>query len=304
MLSHASCQSNPPQESTSSVPKMQVVADSLWLSWPYDLVRPAKKMSLPEELIEVSALSYYADGELVMVNDELGKYYIFDLDQEEISRKVSFALDGDFEGVERVNDQLYILRSDGFIFRVDDPEAEEPEMNSFRTFLSDNDDTEGLGYDPTTGQLLIACKEPARNMDRDDRYRAVYALNLDTKELAEEPLLTLDLAEVKAFLMASAQTEDEKEEAEEFEVKKEKSFKPSAIAVHPISGHYYLMASAGKLLLVLNRSGRVIGAAHLPRKRFSQPEGICFSPEGDLYISNEGRDGAASLLWFRYQPNP
>ncbi len=303
LLGQASCKSNSDSNKTTTVPNMQALPDSLRLNWTYNLERPSGIMPLPEELEEVSGLSYGADSQIFMLNDELGAYYIFSLNTQAVESKVSFALAGDYEGIELVGDQLFALRSDGQIFQMGDPYNEDPPMESFRTMLSNNDDTEGLGYDPQTGKLLIACKEPSRYRNRDDRWRAVYGYDIATHEVAEVPVLEIDLAEIKAEMMASAVTDKEIERAREFEVEKEKSFKPSAIAVHPITGHYYLLASAGKLIIVLNRAGQVIGAKHLPRNPFSQPEGICFSPEGDMFISNEARDGQATLLWFEYQPN-
>ncbi len=42
----------------------------------------------------------------------------------------------------------------------------------------------------------------------------------------------------------------------------------------------------------------------LDKKTFRQPEGICFDPEGNLFISNEGQGGKANILIFKYlRPN-
>jgi len=258
-------------------------------------------LSLPDELEEVSGLSRWTEGQVAMVNDEQGIIFCYGLEEEKIVRKISFALPGDFEGIERVGDIAYALRSDGIIFQMENLENESPDLTIIRTLLSEDDDTEGLGYDPQTGHLLVACKEPSRYHDWDDRWRAVYTFVPEEGEMLRRPL-DIDLAEIKAVLAATAQTEQERERADDFEVKKKKSFKPSAIAVHPLSGHYYLLASAGKLLLVVTREGRVVSTQHLPRNPFSQPEGICFAENGDLFISNEARDGRASLLRFTYQP--
>jgi hypothetical protein len=38
------------------------------------------------------------------------------------------------------------------------------------------------------------------------------------------------------------------------------------------------------------------------KKLFRQPEGICFKPNGDLFISNEGDGGKAKILKFKYRP--
>ena len=79
-----------------------------------------------------------------------------------------------------------------------------------------------------------------------------------------------------------------------------KEFKPSGIAVHPISGKIYVLASAGKKLLVLDENGNPKEQYNLNEDQFPQPEGICFTPNGDLIISSEGKNGQASISYFSF----
>ena len=44
--------------------------------------------------------------------------------------------------------------------------------------------------------------------------------------------------------------------------------------------------------------GKVQDVKELDPKLFRQPEGICFSPIGDMYISNEGQGGKGYILKF------
>ena len=64
-----------------------------------------------------------------------------------------------------------------------------------------------------------------------------------------------------------------------------------------------MISSVGKLLVVLDRDGYILGVHALDPNLFRQPEGICFSPEGDLYISNEGRGGKGYVLKFKPKKN-
>ncbi len=82
-------------------------------------------------------------------------------------------------------------------------------------------------------------------------------------------------------------------------VDSETSFKPSGLSIHPLSGDIYLISSIGKLLIVMDRSGKILDIHELDDKIFRQPEGICFSPSGDLYISNEGQGGKGYILKFK-----
>ena len=82
------------------------------------------------------------------------------------------------------------------------------------------------------------------------------------------------------------------------ESKGDVSFQPSGIAVHPVSGNIYIIASVGNLLMVYSRESIMLAMIKLRTKYFPQPEGICFSPDGSLYISNEGDEDEATILRF------
>ncbi|MEM7367277.1 MAG: hypothetical protein AAF587_01680 [Bacteroidota bacterium] len=293
-----SCTSGAPSDAAppKAIP-VSIVSDSLVYSIPYDLSHPADTFLLPYELVEVSGLSYLAPNQLLLVQDEKGSLYVYEEEKEEISREYRFGKSGDYEGVELVGDMVYVLKSNGKIEEVSGfLEGETGETKEYNNQLNSDHDTEGLGYDPQSGQLLIACKEPYMANGREVRnQRAIYGYNLQTHQLSERPVITINLAEIQAFLQAYGPKETW---ATDFHPGKKSSCKPSGIAIHPLSGHTYVIASVGKLLLVLNSSHQVIAVHPLPRAQFSQPEGICFSPEGTLYISNEGKDGRGYISKF------
>ena len=80
-------------------------------------------------------------------------------------------------------------------------------------------------------------------------------------------------------------------------------FKPSAAAINPITKRLYILSSAGNLLVIADLHGQVIEAYHLNPNKFPQAEGIAFAPNGDMYISNEGKyGGRATFQFFPYQP--
>jgi len=52
------------------------------------------------------------------------------------------------------------------------------------------------------------------------------------------------------------------------------------------------------MLIILNPKGEIEDLIPLDPKIFRQPEGICFSPNGDLYISSEGKGKSGYILKF------
>lgn len=299
-----SCQSNSQthtteasasQTSRSLEAKTSMVNDT----FPYTLLSPSERFELPEALAEVSSVSVINDTELAMVQDERGRIYIFDQTQKAVTHFCDFRPSGDFEGIAIKGDTAYMLRSNGRIYLVPDYRVESVEEQVLRTFLTEEDDAEGFAYDQETNSLLIACKEPpVLGVKRQKNQRAIYRYDLDLQSLQQSPFLLIDMHQVHKSLQDQAQTRGAQELAAEFNPEKKGSFKPSGIAIHPNTKDIYMIASNGKLLIVVNRQGKVSFARHLPRDIFSQPEGIDFAPDGTLYISNEARDGKATLLRF------
>ena len=59
-----------------------------------------------------------------------------------------------------------------------------------------------------------------------------------------------------------------------------------------------MISSIGKLLLTINRNGKILDIIELDKNIFNQPEGICFSKERNMFISNEGKNGGGNIVKF------
>lgn len=70
---------------------------------------------------------------------------------------------------------------------------------------------------------------------------------------------------------------------------------PSAIGIHPATRGIYITDGPGARLLVMDASGN-IESLHQLGKDFAQPEGLTFSPRGELFISNEGTKQPGNIL--------
>ena len=77
--------------------------------------------------------------------------------------------------------------------------------------------------------------------------------------------------------------------------------KPSAAAINPLTKDVWILASVNHLIIVTDRKGNTKEVYTLDPVIFNQPEGITFTPWGDLLISNEAGDkyGTATLLIFK-----
>jgi uncharacterized protein YjiK len=271
--------------------------------FPYNLNNPNKIYSLPEYLNEISGLSYYKNNKIVCVQDEKGKLIEFDLKNNEIDEKHDFGKDGDFEGIEIARKKVYVLRSDGKIYAIKNFNKKDSKKKEYNTPLSVKNDCEGLGYDSISNSLLIACKG-SPSINDENKYtgkKAIYQFDLEEKALNTTPFLLIDLDEVLNLENKNAYEKLSYKLAKEIDPSGDVRFQPSGIAVNPHTQNIYIIASVGNSLIVFNRSGDILKIEKLNKKLFRQPEGICFKPNGDLLISNEGDGGKAKILVFKFQ---
>ncbi|MEM6646994.1 MAG: SdiA-regulated domain-containing protein [Bacteroidota bacterium] len=268
---------------------------------PYDFARPSHTVALDNELFEVSGLTVIDLNTLAAVQDEKGRIYFLDAQTGAIRNEIKFSDRGDYEGIERVGDKLWVLESDGDLYEVKDWDTDDVDTDRHENALKSKHDTEGLAYDPINDRLLIACKEFSVKGEKDKK--AIYAFDLRTEELMEPPLFLIDRAEVQAAIDASTTRERINDRIRSFlsSAVDLSGFKPSALARHPLTGDWYLLSSVRKMLVVIDPAGAVQTVRSLSSNVFAQPEGIAFMPDGTLFISNEGRDGPPTLLRFDVQ---
>ena len=264
---------------------------------PYDFDQPTDKYFLGEDLEEISGLSWFEGNRLACVQDESGRVFIYDPEADKVTRRIKFGRSGDYEGVEWVGDSLYVIKSDGTLLSF--PSAEdEPVVTTTELPFTGDIDIEGLGYDPRRKHLLLAVKSLRDSSDKAVPDKFVYALDPVSRQLLPEPFITLRQDILEAFIKTYEPSKAAKKAARKKEEKV--VYKPSGVAVHPVTGEVYLLASDGKKLLVLSRQGTIRAAVQLSPRMLKQPEGICFAPEGDLYISSEGRGADGFILRFAY----
>lgn len=236
-----------------------------------------QKWELPAELKEVSGIAYVDEQRFACVQDEEGKIFIFNRSRQKIEKTIPFAGAGDFEGIALNGNMAYVLRADGVIYEVD-INGKQGSAKDYKTSLTVEHNVEGITYDKANNRLLLAIKddEPG-NPD----YKGIYAFDLSKKEFVTEPVFKIDL---QNKILNSAEGK-----------KKGKAVAPSEIGLHPRTGEIYITDGPKSRLLIMDKSGDMKRFLQLG-KDFAQPEGITFSPTGEVFISNEGAKGSGNIV--------
>ncbi len=259
--------------------------------FPYEINQPDNTRVLPKSLKEISGLTNDGEGGFFAVQDEEG--FVFHIQEEEIT-KTEFRDKGDYEGIEKVGDVIYVVKSSGNIYRITDLGTDFQKVEKLKFFLNKQHNVEGLCFDKKTNSLLLVCKGAYDNHD----YRSIYRFDLESQNLLEKPFVDISLENLKKTIIRLSEKDAGFRKL--YEEKGDKlTFAPSAIDIHPFTGNFYITSSKGKMLLVMDRNGEIIQLIKLEKKIHRQPEGLCFGKDGTLYISNEGKDGEAKLHTFK-----
>src|SRR5512136_1802264 len=86
----------------------------------YDFSSPDESIVLPDILHEVSGIVCIDSSTIACVQDEKGTLYFYNLADKKILSELKFFSKGDYEGIARVFDTIFVLRSDGLLIEISD----------------------------------------------------------------------------------------------------------------------------------------------------------------------------------------
>jgi hypothetical protein len=253
----------------------------------YDLSKPSNTWNLPDSLREVSGNAWVDDQHLLLIEDLHPNLYLVLLQKDAaIEKQIPFVRQSDekfdVEDVAVQGNTAYALWSHGVVYKIDNWNTKQA-ITKWETGLSKKNNTEGLCFDPVSQNLLIACKNRSGDDEEKKTTRAIYMFNPASGKLNEKPFL---LIHKKDFEEQGGEALD---------------FYPSAIAVHPQTHDVYILSTKKtKALAVYSYQGRLRSFQLIDKEGMPQPEGICFSPKGDLYISTQARHGEAAKIFQYY----
>lgn len=238
-----------------------------------------KKWELPAALNEISGITWIGEDRVACVQDENGIIYIYNLRTSKVEDEIMFGEDGDYEGIAVIENDAYVLRSDGTIIEVSDFMGNDPQVKSHETEVNrlPGINLEGLCADPTNNRLLMAVKE-RKNFNE---HKEIFAFDLDNKHSAAKALFRIDLSDPIFNKVKD---------------KLEKKFKPGEINIHPKTGELFILDGTRPKLLITEKDGTPKELFMLTTEKFGNPEGLTFSPAGELYISNEAESDPANIL--------
>lgn len=254
----------------------------------YDLANPDSVFLLHRDLTEISGLSYHPSGNLLAIQDEQGYLFIVNPSTGEVVQKTKFGPNGDYEGVEYLDGTVFILKSNGRVIHFPFTTESKTESIEVNTPLNKVNDAEGLGLNLDNSELLIACKGHPSPKGKESKIgRSVFGFSLEEEKLDKSPRYNITRIEIQSWI-----SDHEVNHLSNIQ------FRPSGIAIHPITNDIYILSNIGKLLLVINDKGEIKGVFPLSPSTFRQPEGICFDETGTLFISNEGKGRRGNLMVF------
>lgn len=250
----------------------------------YDLKHASHSWKLPDQLKEISGIVKLGGDSLLAIEDLHASLYFLRLGQSDapVIATVPFATNQkdkfDIEDVAMIGDTIYALWSHASVFKIWNWKTK-VQAKEYSTFLDKKNNTEGLAYDPVSGNLLIACKKESGDEDEKKTTRAVYEFDTKKGELESKPFLLVEKKDFKKFVADKVE------------------FFPSGIAVHPVSHDIYIISTRGnKCIACYSHSGELKSFEYLDKDLFPQPEGICFDASANLYISTEGKHGEAATI--------
>lgn len=251
----------------------------------YDLLHPVGKWSLSDSLAEISGIVLLKNNNMLAIEDIRPILYEIHLGDSAgvISKKTEFRKieeeKFDFEDIAKIGDTVYVLWSHGAVFKIINQKKSVTSQRA-KTWLRKDNNTEGLAFDPVTGNLLIACKEDAGLEDAKKSTRAVFVFDIRSDSLKNEPFMLINK---KDFENVAGDKID---------------FYPSAIGVHPVTHDIFIISTKDtKAIAQFTHDGKLKAFDYLDKSLLPQPEGICFDAKGDLYISTEARHGKPAYIY-------
>jgi uncharacterized protein YjiK len=244
--------------------------------------KPVAVWIMPPELREISGLALTPTNHVLAHDDEIGRIYEIDPKGGMILKRftLSGAPHGDFEAITIVDKDIYLLESNGKLFKFrEGADGEQVPYSKYDTHLGHECEFEGVAFEPDSSWLVMPCKKVAAKSLKDEL--VIYRLPIPLTDSSRFTTLVIPMSEVIGS-------------------NSWKNFQPSDIAIDPVTGNYVIVASHEKAMAVITPGGKVVRSQALPPGH-DQAEGVAITRDSLLIVSDEARSRPADMMVYRWQ---
>ncbi|HTK19686.1 MAG TPA: SdiA-regulated domain-containing protein [Mucilaginibacter sp.] len=252
----------------------------------FDFDKPLK-YNLPGDLTEISGITFSKGKSDVIYceNDEEGKVYYLK-PGEKTARSTAFKESGDFEDIAACGSQIVMLQSKGTLFTMPLTEIGKSKTVTAKKWndLLPEGEYEGMYADENANQVYVLCKHCS--IDKTSKQSSGFIFQVtENGDVKSSGDFKLNVKHIEDLLHVD-----------------KINFHPSALARSPVSHDWYVLSSVNKLLVIADEKWKIRDVYTLNPDFFTQPEGMAFDADNNLYISNEGHfPESANILKFQYK---
>ena len=242
----------------------------------YDFATP-KIINLPQVLDEISGIAYYPkDTSVFAIIDEDGLLFKISMNRPDEVKEWRFDKQRDYEDLVYKDSSFYIMVSNGDLDKVNFVNNQiSVSKIDFPNPSKKVNEFESMYYNADSNKLIMLCKQC-----EDDKKTAISSYFLSD---SANQFINYHSIETEPLYQKIGS-------------KKEK-IKPSAAAINPVTKDLYVLCSVNKFIFIQDAQGKIKDLVKLNPILYKQPEGMTFTPKGDLIISNEvNAEGYATLL--------
>ena len=245
------------------------------------------RVELEKGLAELSGLAFTADGRLLGHGDE--KAVISQIDPADGAPLEQFTftgphgvLHGDFEDIQVVGERIFLVTSGGELYegreRSDGGGVEAARLSGG---LEGVCSVEGMAWDQPSRSLLMLCKQIRSKRWRNDV--VILGVSPETGRIDRQPRMIIPEQELARVTGA-------------------RHFNGTAMARHPVTGTYILIAGPQHAYAEVDARGRVLAGGRLDPQRHRQPESIAIASDRTLLIGDEAAGKTATITRYAWNP--
>lgn len=233
---------------------------------------------MPSELKEISGLALTSRGTVLTHDDEIGKIYEIDPKAGIILKRFTLSglPHGDFEAITIVGTDVYLLESNGKIYRFKEgADGAEVPYSKYDTHLGKECEFESMAFEADSSRLVLVCKKVLMKGANHDM--VIYRFPMPLTDSTRPTVITVPMSELAG-------------------ANRWKSFHASDMNIDPVTGNYVIIASRQRAIAVVTPEGDVVRSGPIPAAaEHNQAEGVAITKDNLLLISDEATHVPADL---------